>query len=317
MARTVRLRPLPLVLALAAAVPPAHARHVVGVTTRTFEKTSITTGAPRPLQTTIWYPAVPRTGTPEPLGRRDAVLVKRRLPLVIFSHGACGSPTESTYLTKALAAEGFVVAAMPHPGHTVADAECFTPATTLDTAANRIPDVRFTLDAMLALDADPTSPFGGRLDPNAIGIGGLSFGGFTTLLAGQQEPRFRAALVLVPGGASLLGPPDITIPTMVIGAERDKVVTFAESERAFELLAGPRFLVEVLGANHLSAVDDCFSVRLKASLCVADDISQKKAHRLILRYALPFFRRYLANARAASSALRRRVRGVNLTSDPG
>jgi predicted dienelactone hydrolase len=169
---------------------------------------------------------------------------------------------------------------------------------------------------MLALGADSTSPFGVRIDRNAIGISGLSFGGFTTLLAAQQEPRFRAALVMVPGGVTLLGPPDITIPTMVIGAERDLIVGFADSERAFGRLAGPRFLVEVLAANHLSAVDECFSSRLNASLCVPDDISQRKAHRLILRYAVPFFRRYLANARAASPALRRRVRGVKLTSEP-
>jgi hypothetical protein len=34
---------------------------------------------------------------------------------------------------------------------------------------------------------------------------------------------------------------------------------FAESQKAYERLAGPRFLVDILGGNHLSAVDDCFN----------------------------------------------------------
>jgi predicted dienelactone hydrolase len=243
-------------------------------------------------------------------------VVKRRLPLVIFSHGTCGSPTESTYLAKALAAAGFVVAAMPHPGNTVADGfSCLSTDVFLDSAVNRVPDVRFTLDRMLALDADPTSPFAGRLDTDAVAISGLSFGGYTTLAGAQQEPRFRAALALVPGGTNVLAPKDITIPTMVIGAERDAVVGFAESERAFARLKGPRFLIEVLGANHLSAVDDCFNHQLNVSLCVEKDVSQKKAHRLVLHYAVPFLRRYVMNARAASGALKQRIRGVKLTAE--
>jgi predicted dienelactone hydrolase len=171
--------------------------------------------------------------------------------------------------------------------------------------------VQFTLDSMLALSADRTSPFGRRLRPDAIGMSGLSFGGFTALLATQREPRIRATLSLVPGGTNVLGPAPIAIPTMVIGAERDAIVGFAESERAFARLTGPRFLIEVLGANHLAAVDNC------AGQCASQTVAQETAHRLILRYALPFFRRYLTNARSASRTLRREVGGVNLTSEPG
>src|SRR5262245_7356917 len=111
-------RALVVVLALAVLAAPRGAigaRFPVGVTTLTFTKTSVTSGTPRPLPTVIWYPAVGRTGTPEPLGRRDATMRRGRFPLIVFSHGTCGRPSEASYLTMALAAQGFVVAAPPHP----------------------------------------------------------------------------------------------------------------------------------------------------------------------------------------------------------
>jgi hypothetical protein len=49
---------------------------------------------------------------------------------------------------------------------------------------------------------------------------------------------------------------------------------------------------------------------------VPDDISQEDAHRLVLRYAVPFMRRYVAGARAAGRALVRKTKGVLLTAEP-
>jgi predicted dienelactone hydrolase len=286
----------------------------VGVTTRTFIKTSVTTGEPRPLVTVIWYPAVARTGTPEDLGLRDATIRRSRFPLVVFSHGACGRPTQSTYLTLALAKAGFVVAAPAHLGNTADDPDCI--AAFIDSAVNRVPDVRFAIDSMLALASDPASIFSRRLRTDDVAVAGLSFGGYTTLAALQQEPRALVGLAMVPGGTAFLGPTDIAQPTMVIGSERDTVVGFAESEHAFERLAGPRFLVELLAANHLSVVDSCYNADLGVSFCVPDHIPQETAHRLVLRYALPFLRCYLAGRRGARRRLTREVDGVVLTAEP-
>jgi predicted dienelactone hydrolase len=308
------LLPGALLLGLAGA---AGARGLpVGVTTVVFTKTSVSTGAPRPLDTVVWYPARRRTGTAEALGLRDAAIRRGRFPLVVYSHGACGRPTEATYLTRALASRGFVVAAPPHPGHTADDfPDCLLPTAVVDTVLNRLPDVRFTIDAMLAEAADGSSRFAHHIRPDVIGVSGVSFGAFTALLAAQQEPRLLAALALVPGGSAALGPVDIGIPTMVIGAERDRVVQFVESEKVYARVAGPRFLVELLAANHLSAVDSCFNEDLGVSLCVAEDIPQEDAHRLVLRYALPFAERYLKGKRAAGRALGREVPGVVLERD--
>ena len=138
----------------------------------------------------------------------------------------------------------------------------------------------------------------------------MSFGGFTTLLAVQVEPRLRVALSLVPGGTAYLGPNDITIPTMVIGAERDRVVGFAESPAAYyRRLAGPRFLVELFAADHLSVVDSC------SPLCGPTDITQGAAHRLVLHFALPFLRHYLAQGRTDRAGLIRPVPGTALEAE--
>jgi predicted dienelactone hydrolase len=289
--------------ALAGKAPP------VGVTTLTFTKTSVSNGQPRVLTTVIWYPAARGTGTAEALGLRDADVRSGRFPLVVFSHGTCGRPTEASYLTMAIAAQGFVVAAPPHPGNTADDFPgCLGGLPFIDSAVNRVPDVRFVIDSMLAEGASGASRFSGRLRSDAIGVTGLSFGGFTTLLAAQLEPRLRAALALVPGGTASLQPGDITIPTMVIGSEHDEVVTFAESEKAYQRLAGPRFLVELLGGTHLSVTDDC------TPLCHLDAPSQAKAHRLVLHYALPFLRHYVARDGGVSS-LSRKIRGVKVTAE--
>lgn len=283
-------------------------RFPVGVTNLTFTKTSVTTGAPRVLDTVIWYPAVRRTGTAEEQGLRDARVRRGRWPLVLFSHGACGQPTAASYLMRALAADGFVVAAPPHPGHTNADGPAVCRASRIDTFLNRVPDLSFVIDSLLALAADRSSPFARRLREKAIGVTGTSFGGFTALLAAQREPRIRAALPLVPGGIEALGASDIAVPTMVIGSELDQSTGIEAARQAYELLAGPRFLIELLGGGHLSVVDDC------APLC--GNLGQDEGHRLVVHYAVRFFRRYLAHRAVAARALVGAVPGVEVTGEP-
>ena len=314
----------PAAAALAAIVCCAHGAAAkqlpVGVTTLTFTKTSVTTNEPRPLATTIWYPAVKRTGTAETYGLRDAKAKRGRFPLIVFSHGTCGRPTEASYLTMALAREGAIVAAPAHTGNTKDDGlSCLRNDVFADSLQNREPDVAFVIDSMLAEAGTKTSRFARRIDGDSIGVTGLSFGGFTTLRTAQLDPRVDAALAMVPGGSAALG--TIAVPTMVIGSERDRVVFFRESEAAYAKLAGPRFLVELLAANHLSVVDDCANGVANLNLCVPTDISQDEAHRLVLDYAVPFFRRYLLSSkrkvvRAADEAIATQIEGVVLTSQP-
>lgn len=302
------LRRLTLAFALALVVPRLAVAARVGVTTITFTKTSVTTSEPRPLATVIWYPAAGKSGTPEAIGLRDAKVKHGRFPLVIFSHGTCGRPTEATYFTMELAKKGFVVAAPPHVGNTGDDPQCLSPQVFVDSALNRVPDVRFVIDSMLGLAADASSPFSDRLRTDRIAVSGLSFGGFTTLFAEQLDARVRAAFALVPGGSASLAPDPIAQPTLVIGSENDHVVGWQESVNVYAKLAGPRILVELLGGDHLNAVDVC------PGLC--GTITQEEAHTRILHYALPFFRRYVQGKRVPQRVFTRAIDGVVVQAEP-
>lgn len=292
--------------AAAGVVSPA--RHAVGITNITFTKTAVGSDTPRPLDTLIWYPAVAGTGTPETLGLRDADVYSKQFPWIVFSHGNCGRPRESSYLTMELASRGFIVVAPPHTGNTADDPDCA--ANFGDSFANRVPDVRFVIDSILAENANPSSRFADRLRPDDLGLMGLSFGGYTTLAAAQVEPRLRAAVAMVPGGTGVLGPNDITIPMMIIGGENDLIVGFAESEAAYERVAAPRFLVELLKGNHLAVTDSCFP------LCIPGEIPQEAAHRIVIRNVVAFFRHYLLFGHTHGAGAIRPLPRTVLTADP-
>lgn len=196
---------LPLVLAGALFILPAGhafaqqdtAAHTpVGQTTRAFADSSRYNWegtAPRPLLTTIWYPAVASVredtvyaGPPDaPLfiagtAAHDGELssAQARYPLVLLSHGTGGAALQMMWLGRHLAAHGYIVAAVNHHGNTAAEEE-YTPQG-FALWWERTQDLSATLDRLLA---DPA--FGSRIDTSRIGAAGFSLGGYTVLsLAG-------------------------------------------------------------------------------------------------------------------------------------
>jgi predicted dienelactone hydrolase len=131
----------------------------------------------RELQTFVWYPALGGKDTPRPFPP-DAS--GSPYPLIIYSHGFGGSPTELTPVIERLVSHGFVVAALDHRD--------------LDTpelvTINRPLDVLFLLNQLAALPDD--SPLAGIIDTDHVGVTGFSMGGFTTVaVSGAQiNPDF-------------------------------------------------------------------------------------------------------------------------------
>ena len=287
--------------------PSGRGRYAVGRTRITFTKTSVTTGAPRVLDTVVWYPAVASTGTAQGDTLTDADVRKRHWPLIVFSHGACGFPEQSPFLTEGLASWGFVVVAPPHPGSTIRDPGCFGEASFMQSAPERVADVKFVLDGMLALAKQGDSRFAGRINRRRIGISGHSFGGYTTLRVLAEDARFRAGVALAPAVIADVGlglTAHVRQPTIVMVGSRDTLTPLdTAGQAAFGLLDGPRFLVEILNTGHCAFAVGCIPAACGAG-CEPTALPPDDGHQFTLRYAVPFVLRYVRGRNVFPDALR-------------
>jgi predicted dienelactone hydrolase len=168
----------------------------VGVSTRSFvplDSSYDWRGArTHALVTTIWYPAkagsveeqqwvgptkAPIASAEKAAPDADLPVTPAQFPLILISHGSGGSAPMMAWLGTRLAAQGYVVAAVNHPGN-----NSLEPYTTRGFVewSERATDLSRVLDAMLA-----DRKFSERIDRNRIGGAGFSLGGFTVIeLAG-------------------------------------------------------------------------------------------------------------------------------------
>jgi predicted dienelactone hydrolase len=186
-----------LVCALAAtAGRPAHAAaFAVGEVHLAVAQDTVTRGDPSgQLHITVWYPAPAGTamrpieiGPPgKPLfadgeSAPNAPLVAdpSHLPLILISHANGSFGMQMSWLGSALAANGYVAAAVDHPGDNF-----LTGATVQGVTFTwlRATDLSHAIDAVLA-----DGRFAHHIDPRRIGAAGFSFGGNTVLeIAGAQ-----------------------------------------------------------------------------------------------------------------------------------
>jgi predicted dienelactone hydrolase len=163
----------------------------VGMTTRAFVPAGPYDWRGDPnhtLATTIWYPAeasaqekswlIGPPGRPLFVGGRVAfkaplAAAPAKFPLIVMSHGTGGTVGNLAWLGIALAAHGYVAAAVNHPGNNAIDGYTVQGFTLWWLRAR---DLSAVIDGMFA---DPT--FGPRLDPKRIGAAGHSLGGYTVI----------------------------------------------------------------------------------------------------------------------------------------
>ncbi len=150
---------------------------------------------PRPLATTVWYPAA-ETSAEEPwsLGifkfgtvAPGATILPsaEKFPLIIVSHGTGGAAAQLSWLAEQLATAGYMVTAVNHHGNTAAEDEYLAQGFMLWW--ERAADISRVIDNLLA---DPT--FGPRIDTSKIGAAGFSLGGYSVLsVAGAITDRDR------------------------------------------------------------------------------------------------------------------------------
>jgi predicted dienelactone hydrolase len=194
----------------------------VGVTARRFappEPYEWRGAATHALITDVWYPADAQAqvaqqliGPPNappifeaPPAGANAEVAKSpaKFPLILLSHGTGGTAQAMAWLATALAARGFIVAGVNHPGNTALE-----PYTVQGFALwwLRARDITVVLDAMLA---DAT--FGPHIDQARIGAVGFSLGGYTMIeLAGgiTSLAQFAAYCRAAPDATTCKAPPE-------------------------------------------------------------------------------------------------------------
>jgi len=208
------------------------------------------------LKVSVWRPGQPQQGP---------------VPLVIFSHGFHGSSTQSTFLTQALAEEGYLVMAPNHADSLKGGAYklLFLPEVPFSlpdkwndtTYRDRATDIN-RLIAALGNDRQ----WSDQIDWTRIALIGHSLGGYTALgLAGAwptwRQPHIRAVIALSPYVAPFvrnhtLG--GLVIPVMYQGGTADSRLTTPWVRRpggAYDQTPSPAYYVEFQKAGHFAWTD--------------------------------------------------------------
>jgi predicted dienelactone hydrolase len=151
------------------------------------------------LKVRVWYPATSGTAVrPIVVGPSHAPLfmegeagsdaavamMPAQMPFIVVSHGTGGTAMDLAWLCAGLAARGFIVAAVDHPGNNALE-----PPTVAGTSLYwfRAEDLSRVISGVLAIPR-----FGKRIDTARIGAAGESLGGYTVLeIAGARTDSRR------------------------------------------------------------------------------------------------------------------------------
>ncbi|SJZ95848.1 Predicted dienelactone hydrolase [Enhydrobacter aerosaccus] len=133
----------------------------------------------------VWYPCAT---TPEEIrvdiftlpGVKDCPLAGDHLPLIVFSHGQGSMFLVNHDTAETLADNGFMVAAINHPGDTAQDR---SRSDDLSVLVERPTDIKRLIDFMIG-----ASPFAATIDQDRIGFFGYSRGGYTGLVLLGADP---------------------------------------------------------------------------------------------------------------------------------
>ena len=190
-------------------------------------------------------------------------------PVVVFSHGIGLCPTQTRFLTQALANAGYLVVAPKHGDSSCGDLEPSLPDPTAlkpplmwsdRDYRDRADDVR---NVVAALKSD--ARFRERADMTRLALAGHSLGGYTVLGLGGAWPTWslpgiKAILALSPYSAPFRakkGLRKLHAPVMYQGGTLDLVFTppLRAKGGAFDLSPPPKYYVEIEGAAHFAWTD--------------------------------------------------------------
>jgi predicted dienelactone hydrolase len=121
--------------------------------------------------------------------------------LVALSHGTGGSALQMAWLGTYLAARGFIVVAVNHPGNNSVTG--YTPQGFAE-GWERAKDISAAISDMLA---DPR--FGSQIDPGRIGAAGFSYGGYTMMELAGATTDWNRLVAWCEEGKNTCNPPEM------------------------------------------------------------------------------------------------------------
>ena len=173
-------------------------------------------------------------------------------PLILFAHGLNGHPEKFTQLHTAWAEAGYVIVAPTFP---VSNERAPGGGDFIDL--NQQPaDLGFVLDQLLG----PDPPLVSTVDPNRVGVGGLSLGGATVYGFAYddccRDDRAQAALVL--DGNELSFTPDLTTgpPLLLIHADPDPSLPYENAVAHFAEATVPAAFLTLHETAHAEPYED-------------------------------------------------------------
>lgn len=270
-----------------------------------FRQLQLNANDHRPLTVALWYPTAD-SGKTERVGENiafsgipallNAKPVAQLHPLLLLSHGYGGNWRNLNWLAQGMASQGYIVAAVDHPGTTTLNKE--------EHVAQQLWERPRDLEVLLNYLTE-TPQIAGPVDPERIAAAGHSLGGWTVMeLAGglfsadrflqdckahqalggckltqvlgidkpessaplaatPRDSRIKAVVSLDLGLARGFTPESlarVSLPVLVMAAQADSddVPARLESGYLFDSLPeGHRQFVSVTGATHFSFMQEC------------------------------------------------------------
>jgi predicted dienelactone hydrolase len=182
-------------------------------------------------------------------------------PVVLFSHGFAGFPEQSADLVTHLASWGFVVIAPDHVERSLSGL--------LGTAAKGVtpredPEVlSASLDAVIADAKADDSPVHDLLDLDKVAVAGHSAGASAAYLTASSDDRIKAFIAYSVGtgrpdeNGKVAERPVPDVPGMVMIGSADGIIEPSASQKVYEGMEPPKYLVEIADAGHLVFSDIC------------------------------------------------------------
>jgi dienelactone hydrolase len=204
-------------------------------------------GSPRrELPTTVYLPATDRAA-----------------PLIVLAHGFNGHPRRFTTLARHWAQAGYVVAVPRFPVSSdefpVLDPAEFN-ARVADLPA-QADDVTFVIGELMAAADDASSALAGRIDPEHLGLYGMSLGSLTVWSTVSRMGFADSgvdALIQSDGGfpGDLSALSGVTFPVFIAHSDVDQTFPAEGILREFDALPAPKFLLVLHGAVHAAVGED-------------------------------------------------------------